>query len=94
MTIAQQIADEHAWLPLDRCTCNAWAPRKGVGPRDFIEHIAEVTETATRAIVFKDIEAAADAGPRRPDEETLAHTMRLIRAEHYTNAASIALGTS
>lgn len=55
--LTERIAAEHHWTPADRCKCGKWAPRQGVGPHDFIQHIAEVTEAAVREQIAAELEA-------------------------------------
>ena len=67
-TLAEKIATHHEWTPLDRCECGGWEPRKGVGPRDFIQHVAEATLEASgphiRAMIAQEIlERLPESGP-------------------------------
>ena len=48
---AERIAQQHEWTPVDRCICGRWDPRNGVGPRDFVAHVAEDALAADRPSV-------------------------------------------
>lgn len=63
-----------------------------VGPHAYGRHVAAVTERAVRDAIAAELEAkAADlAAPRHDGEEITGFTLRLVHAEHLTNAARIA----
>lgn len=69
--LSERLVVEHEKTPFDSCSCGGWAPGKGAGPVNFVEHLIEVAERETRKSVADELDAKVIHGAGgHPYDET------------------------